>query len=63
MSDNVEQIEARLCAYVDSELSPSERAEIEKHLAANPAHLVLIHDLIAQRAMVRQLPREKAPPI
>lgn len=61
MSDNIEQIEARLCAYVDGELSPAERAEIEQHLAANPAHMVLIHDLIAQRAMVRQLPREKAP--
>ncbi len=61
MSENVEQIEARLCAFVDGELGPEERAEIEAHLAANPSHRAMIQDLVAQRAALRGLPRERAP--
>ena len=60
MSDDVEQIESRLCAYVDGELTAAEAAEIERLLDANPAHKALIRDLIAQRQMLRSLPREPA---
>ena len=39
---NTEQIEAKLCAYVDGELDAAGRAEIEQHLAANPQHRALV---------------------
>ncbi|MCY2954505.1 MAG: zf-HC2 domain-containing protein [Planctomycetota bacterium] len=61
MSENVEQIEAKLCGFVDGELNAEERAEIESHLAANPSHRTLIQELIAQRGLLRDLPREGAP--
>ncbi len=61
MAANQEQIEARLAAYIDGELSAAERAEIEKHLAANPQHRKLIEELTGQRDMLLALPREKAP--
>jgi hypothetical protein len=61
MSENVEQIEAKLCGFVDGELNAEERAEIEAHLAANPSHRTLIQELIAQRGLLRGLPREGAP--
>src|SRR5262249_7232480 len=53
--------EARLCAYIDGELSAAERDEIEAHMAANPSHGALLQDLIRHRARLRQLPRESAP--
>jgi hypothetical protein len=58
---NSEDIEARLCAYIEGELDGPARAEIERHLRANPAHQKLIDDLIRTRAMVRSLPRAQAP--
>ena len=61
MAANQEQIEARLAAYIDGELSAAECAEIEKHLAANPQHRKLIEELTGQRDMLLALPREKAP--
>src|SRR5262249_40081808 len=54
-------IEARLCAYIDGELSAAERDEIEAHMAANPSHGALLQDLMRHRARLRQLPREMAP--
>jgi len=62
MADDVEQIEAKLCAFVDGLLGPADHAEIEQHLAANPSHTALVQDLMAQRQMLRRLPRESAPP-
>src|SRR3954468_10400916 len=61
MAQNTEQIEARLCAYVDGELDAVERAEIEKHLAANPAHRLLLHELMQTRDLLQALPHERAP--
>ncbi|MBC7785581.1 MAG: zf-HC2 domain-containing protein, partial [Burkholderiales bacterium] len=61
MSSNTEHIEARLAAYIDGELSPDERVEIEKYLVANPAHRKLIDELAAIRSQVGSLPRESAP--
>ena len=61
MSQNQEEIEARLAAYIDGELDAAERAEIEKHLEANPVHKALIKELMGQRDLVKDLPHEKAP--
>src|SRR3954471_1876143 len=61
MAENQENIEARLCDYIEGQLDPAGRAEIEQHLAANAEHRSLIAELQAQRAMVRQLPRARAP--
>src|SRR6476619_1085515 len=58
---NTENIEAKLCAYVDGELDPAGRAEIEAHLASNPQHRQLMDELMKQRDLLRDLPRERAP--
>src|SRR5215212_7496309 len=61
MAENVEDIEGKLAAYVDGELTPAERVEIETHLQNNPSHRVLLQDLVLHRNLLRGLPREKAP--
>lgn len=61
MSQSSEQIEARLCAYLEGELDESGRAEIEKHLQQNPAHRNLLAEVARTRDFVRALPRETAP--
>ena len=58
---NTEDIEAKLCAYVDGELDEAGRGEIERHLTANPQHRKLIAELIEQRDLLRALPRARAP--
>jgi hypothetical protein len=62
MSQNQEIIEAKLCAYIDDELDAAGRAELEKHLAANPQHQRLIEELRRTSALIRNLPHESAPP-
>ena len=61
MADSQENIEAKLTAYIDGELDAADRAEIEKHLAANPTHRKLLNDLQQLRSYLGDLPREKAP--
>ena len=61
MATNQEQIEARLCDYIEGTVTEAERADIEKHLAANPQHRRLIDQLLKTRHLIRQLPRAKAP--
>lgn len=61
MSQEIEQIEARLTAYIDGQLPEKERGEIEAYLASNPSHARLITELQRQRAQLRTLPRETAP--
>ncbi|HEV8606603.1 MAG TPA: zf-HC2 domain-containing protein [Tepidisphaeraceae bacterium] len=61
MAENVEDIEGKLAAFVDGELTPEERVEIETHLQNNPSHRELLADLVVHRNLVRGLPREKAP--
>ena len=61
MSQEIEQIEARLTAYIDGQLPEKERGEIEAYLASNPSHARLITELQRQRAQLRTLPREAAP--
>jgi anti-sigma factor RsiW len=58
---NTEDIEAKLCAYVDGELDEAGRVEIERHLTTNPQHRKLIEELIEQRNLLRALPRARAP--
>lgn len=61
MSNESEQIEARLAAYIDGLLPDDQRAEIERYLTANPSHRALIEDLRRQSKLVSSLPRAKAP--
>jgi anti-sigma factor RsiW len=61
MVENVQQIEAMLAAYIDEELTTDERAELERHLEANPSHRALILELTGHRDLLRSLPREAAP--
>src|SRR5689334_24502504 len=62
MAENSENIEAKLCAYVEGELDAEGRQEIERHLEAHPNHRRLINELTATRDLLRFLPREPAPP-
>lgn len=62
MGPSTEDIEAKLAAFVDGELDAAGRDDIEKHLLANPQHRKLLDDLMRGRALLRDLPREGAPP-
>ena len=62
MSQNTENIEAKLCAYIDGELDEAGRAEIEKHLASNPQHRKLLDELTTTHQLLVELPRAGAPP-
>jgi hypothetical protein len=59
MSEN-ENIEAKLCSYVEGDLDAEGRAEIEKYLLAHPRYRPLIDELKRTRGLLRQLPRESA---
>ena len=61
MAEESENIEARLAAYIDGDLPPQERIDIEQYLAANPSHANLIASLRQQHAQLSGLPREKSP--
>jgi hypothetical protein len=60
--DPKEAVEAQLCAYLEGELAPAERADLERHLAQNATHRQLLSDLAEARRWLRAAPREKAPP-
>lgn len=62
MPDANDNIEARLCAYIDGLLDEKQRQEIEQYLAQYPEHRKLIDELLKQRQMLRELPQESAPP-
>jgi Putative zinc-finger len=51
-----------LSALIDDELSPAERAEVERHLAASEADRQLVAELKALRAEVASLPRVTVSP-
>jgi hypothetical protein len=59
---NTENIEAKLAAYVDGELDPIGRAEIEQYLTTNPQHRALIEELRSAKDYLQDLPRASAPP-
>lgn len=52
----------RLSAYLDGELPPADRAELERRLAEDPALRTELQALRDLRGLVRSLPRESAPP-
>src|SRR5688500_3224025 len=62
MAENSENIEAKLCAYVEGDLDEAGRLDIERHLEAHPNHRRLLSELAATRDLLRYLPREQAPP-
>ena len=62
-NSNQEIIEARLATYVDGELDPAERIEIEAHLEQNPQYRRLVDELRQMREMLRSLPRETLAPV
>lgn len=51
-----------LSAYLDDELAPEERAEVERMLEENPASRLLLEELKALRTTVQSLPRESLGP-
>ena len=59
--DPKEATEAKLCAYLEGELSPGDRVEIEQHLIVNPQHRQLLADLAKTRGWMRAIPRETSP--
>jgi anti-sigma factor RsiW len=59
--DPSEATEAKLCAYLDGELAPDQRTEIEEYLKNYPQHRQTLSDLAAMRNVLRNLPRERAP--
>ncbi len=61
MSQNYDDIQAQLAAYIDGDLPPEQRAEIEKYLAANPSHQALLGELATHKRVLGSLPRVKAP--
>lgn len=61
MSQGKENIEAKLAEYIEGTLDEAGRAEIERHLAANPEHRRLMTDLAETRNILRNLPRQSAP--
>ncbi|MER3452877.1 MAG: hypothetical protein C4344_04230, partial [Acidimicrobiia bacterium] len=52
----------RISAYVDDELPPAERAQVEEHLARCAACRAREEAYRAQRALIGQLPRPYPPP-
>ncbi len=51
-----------LSAYLDEELAPAERAEVERMLEENDASRQLLEELRALRTAVQSLPRERLEP-
>lgn len=62
MSRNTEQLEALLAAWLDEQLDPRTREELQRHLDANPQQRKLLEELSTQRRALRASPREPAPP-
>lgn len=56
------ELDARLDAYLDGDLSPADHAAVERHLAACGACAALHTDLVALRERARAVPREVPPP-
>ncbi|HUO10765.1 MAG TPA: hypothetical protein VM008_20860 [Phycisphaerae bacterium] len=62
MKENREELEARIAAYIDGQLPPSEAARLEVFLAnTDPALAQQVIGMIAERNAVRALPMVKAP--
>jgi hypothetical protein len=62
MSEIQENTEAKLAAYIDGEMDPADRAEIERLIDQNPNYRRVLEQLRQTRDLLRALPRESAPP-
>jgi len=62
MSNNQEELQQRIAAYIDGELSPADAARLEVYLAnTDPALADRIVGMVADKVQLRALPRPKAP--
>lgn len=60
MTNDAEQLE-QLTAYLDGELAPAQRAEVDRLLAEDPDARALFHELQQTSRLVSALPRASAP--
>lgn len=60
MNPQREELEARISAYLDNELSPEQRQEVEALLARDASARALLADLQAMRSALGALPRGRA---
>jgi anti-sigma factor RsiW len=60
MNQNINQ--ELLSAYLDGEATSAERAQVESWLANSPGAREVLDDLRQVSGMLRELPRETAPP-
>jgi hypothetical protein len=62
MSDNQEELQQRIAAYIDGELSPAEAARLEVYLAnSDPKLADQVVGMLADKVQVRAMPRPHAP--
>src|SRR5512140_3894346 len=62
MQELPEELQQRIAAYVDGELSPAEAARLEVYLAnTDPALANNVVGMLADNVQVRALPRRRAP--
>ena len=54
--------DARLCDYLEGDLDPAGRAEVERLLARRTRDRAVVADLLRHRSALRDLPPEAAPP-
>ena len=60
-NSNQEIIEARLATYIDGDLEPAERMEIEAHLEQNPQYRRLVEELRKGRQLLRRVAARSSP--
>lgn len=60
MNPQREELEARISAYLDNELPPEQRQEVEALLARDASARALLADLQVMRSSLRALPRGRA---
>ena len=60
MTNDAEQLE-QLTAYLDGELAPAQRAEVDRLLAEDPDARALFDELRQTSRLVSALPRASAP--
>src|SRR3954469_16961641 len=62
MQELPEELQQRIAAYLDGELSPAEAARLEVFIAnTDPALADMLGGMMADKVQVRALPRPKAP--
>jgi len=59
---NSEEIEAKLCSFIEGDLDPAERAEMQTTLKPTSSSAGWLRILGQTKSLLRGLPRTKAPP-